>query len=396
MGEVTREGYVALDLTAWRRELEAVFVEALGGDLDLSPETLQGQLIGVLALRLAQTDELVAATFRGLSRDLANGIQLDDLASLTGVSRRVGRRAEAVVTFNGVFGADIPAGTRVGPGGADAQVDFVTLTDAQVESDGQVNVRVRAVLTGRNFLGPGSINSLRTELPRINSVVNQDAVQPGEPDETDEDFRLRLRTAIARQGIDARERMTSALTSIVGVRSARVLENATDSALTIQGLTLDSGAIAVIVEYDLDDDGAPVNVDSLIAGAITSTKPIGVAMTSQSGSARTLGSNTTWTVANTRNVHISLTLANRARPADFVTQIGQRLVAHVNALGIGEELIETSLYQPIYAGGGVEVENLVVRLDEEAGSGTVPLSTPRAWDRLVIDATDINIQVTSP
>ena len=395
MGEVTREGYIALDLTAWRRELEAVFREALGEDLDLSPETLQGQLIGVLALRLAQMDELVAATFRGLSRDLASGVQLDDLASLTGVIRRVGRRAEAVVTFSGVFGAAIPSGTRVGSTRGQTQVDFETLTDAEIESDGQVNVRARATNTGRNFLGAGSIDTLRTELPRINSVVNQDAVQPGEPDETDEDFRLRLRTAIARQGADAGERMRAALVNVNGVTSAVILENATAGARTVQGLTIFPGNVAVIVEYDPLLEGSEGDIDQAVASAISATKPVGVAMSSDPDG-RSVGSNIRWSVANSRDVYITVTLAPANRSADFVTQIGERLVAHVNGLSIGQRLVETALYQPIYAGGGVEVQSLSVRMDNEDATDTEALGIPRAWDRFVLKTENVTIQLATP
>ena len=50
MARVTEAGIVALDLAGWRAALEGIFRGSLGSDLDLAPETPQGQIVGTLPL----------------------------------------------------------------------------------------------------------------------------------------------------------------------------------------------------------------------------------------------------------------------------------------------------------------------------------------------------------
>ena len=90
MATVTPQGIEPTTLDGYVAALGAAFRTALGQDLNLEPETPQGQLIGVLAVTLAEADEALVAVANGVSRDRALGIQLDDLGSLLGVPRLEG------------------------------------------------------------------------------------------------------------------------------------------------------------------------------------------------------------------------------------------------------------------------------------------------------------------
>ena len=87
MAQVTSEGIEPTTLQGYIDALEAAFRTALGSDLDLAPETPQSQLIGTLALTLAEVDEAVVAVANGMARSRALGVQLDDLGSLLGIPR---------------------------------------------------------------------------------------------------------------------------------------------------------------------------------------------------------------------------------------------------------------------------------------------------------------------
>ncbi len=90
MARVTAEGIEPTTLQGYINALEAAFRSALGPDLDLAPETPQSQLIGVLALTLAEADEALVAVGNGMARSRALGVQLDDLGSLLGIPRLEG------------------------------------------------------------------------------------------------------------------------------------------------------------------------------------------------------------------------------------------------------------------------------------------------------------------
>ena len=95
MARVTAEGIEPTTLQGYIDALETVFRTTLGPDLDLAPETPQGQLIGTLALTLAEVDEALVAVASGASRDRALGVQLDDLGSLLGIPRLEGETDDA-------------------------------------------------------------------------------------------------------------------------------------------------------------------------------------------------------------------------------------------------------------------------------------------------------------
>ena len=95
MARVTAEGIEPTTLQGYIDALETAFRTAIGSDLDLAPETPQGQLIGTLALTLTEVDEALVAVANGASRNRALGIQLDDLGSLLGIPRLEGETDDA-------------------------------------------------------------------------------------------------------------------------------------------------------------------------------------------------------------------------------------------------------------------------------------------------------------
>ena len=90
MARVTAQGIEPTTLQGYIDALQDAFRTALGQDLDLAPETPQSQLIGTLALTLAEVDEALVAVANGMSRSRALGVQLDDLGSLLGIPRLEG------------------------------------------------------------------------------------------------------------------------------------------------------------------------------------------------------------------------------------------------------------------------------------------------------------------
>ena len=90
MARVTAQGIEPTTLQGYIDALEAAFRSALGQDIDLSPETPAGQLVGTLALTLTEADEALVAVGNGMSRSRALGVQLDDLGSLLGIPRLEG------------------------------------------------------------------------------------------------------------------------------------------------------------------------------------------------------------------------------------------------------------------------------------------------------------------
>ena len=83
----------------YRAQLEAAFKSALGADLSVDPTTPQGQIIGILALTLAQQDEAILQSIQGLNLYSAAGYQLDSLGSLLDIARVPARHSLLPVRF---------------------------------------------------------------------------------------------------------------------------------------------------------------------------------------------------------------------------------------------------------------------------------------------------------
>ena len=98
---IDETGVQATDLESYVSLLEEKFKDSLGQDLDVSPETPQGQLIGLFALALTNIDEDLVALSNGMSLNTAAGNQLDAFGTMLQIFRRPGTPSEGNVTFEG-------------------------------------------------------------------------------------------------------------------------------------------------------------------------------------------------------------------------------------------------------------------------------------------------------
>ena len=188
MARVTAEGIEPTTLQGYIDALEAAFRSALGSDLDLAPETPQSQLIGVLALTLAEADEALVAVGNGMARSRAIGVQLDDLGSLLGVQRLEGETDDeyrmrygrltmrnargstetilaAVLSVDGVTDALI----RENGGGADVTVQgkLIGANSVCIVAEGGTDADVAAAIARSKSAGAGTSGSTTVDVPHV-------------------------------------------------------------------------------------------------------------------------------------------------------------------------------------------------------------------------------------
>lgn len=126
---VTATGFVKKRLADIKTEREASLRNALGNYINLLPESVFGQLIGIGAERESLLWELMEDVYNSRIPSAASGVSLDNVLELSGLERldEAKSRINDQLLF-GTPGSPIPAGTQFSvDGNPDAK--FVTLND---------------------------------------------------------------------------------------------------------------------------------------------------------------------------------------------------------------------------------------------------------------------------
>ncbi|WP_432212778.1 hypothetical protein, partial [Pseudomonas aeruginosa] len=91
MGQLTDKGYVGQRLDSILEELDRGFRAIYGNDIDLAPDSPDGQMLGLIAQIRADLEELGEAIYRALDPDHASGAWLEQRAAYAGLLRRRAR-----------------------------------------------------------------------------------------------------------------------------------------------------------------------------------------------------------------------------------------------------------------------------------------------------------------
>lgn len=125
---VTSTGFRRKRLADIKTEIEQRLRVVFGQNINLLPQSLFSQFVGVFADREASLWELAESTYYSLSPDKAEGTSQNEIAAISGVTR-LGAKASRNKSLHliGTVGATIPSGTRVSVAGSPTSI-FETLT----------------------------------------------------------------------------------------------------------------------------------------------------------------------------------------------------------------------------------------------------------------------------
>jgi len=107
---ITLEGFVIKDLQTIKSELEVDFKNSYGNDLDVSEDSVAGQLIGNLSKKFSNQWELLQAIYESFNPDNSEGKSLDGVAAMVGVERLSATSSNATEALYGTLGTIIPIG----------------------------------------------------------------------------------------------------------------------------------------------------------------------------------------------------------------------------------------------------------------------------------------------
>lgn len=107
---LTTEGFIIKDLQTIKTEIENEFKSVFGNDLDVSADSVTGQLIGNLSKKFANIWEMIQAVYESFNPDRSEGSALDGSAGMVGVVRLPATSSVVTVALYGTLGTVIPLG----------------------------------------------------------------------------------------------------------------------------------------------------------------------------------------------------------------------------------------------------------------------------------------------
>ena len=300
-----------------------------GQDFDLRQSTLQYQIIASFARQFVSLWDTAESLYNTRFVNLAENVELDYAVKFIGIRRRQPSFATGEVQFTGTNGTVIPidflAETLNG-------IQFKT-TETGTISGGTVTLDVQALLAGANGnVDPSTITTITNPLADVTAVTNSSATAGGQDRETDSELRRRYFDSLALGGGSTSDSIRAALLTLSGVVDVIVRENNTN---TTDANGLPPHSVGPIVLGGTDND---------ILTALLRSKPAGIQAFGDVSQTFTDNSGNSVTVAFTRptetDVYIRATVTSDSNyPTDGDTQVENVIIAQINALGIGEDVI---------------------------------------------------------
>lgn len=382
MTAITPQGFVRtrLDerLTSLVNKVKGIF----GEDIDLSPDSMDGETLGVFAEAVSDLDQLAEDVYQGFDPDNATGVNLASMVQLNGIRKLASTFTTVDLHLVGIVGTSIPKDSIV-----KSSLDgtrFFTLSDVEIPDAGYVVVTAEAEDAGAVTAPANSVTVIDTPLYGWQTATNPDAATPGRDAEKDEELRIRRRASTSTAGQAIVDAVYSNLANLPGVTQVRVYENDKD-------------------DPDPETGQAPHSMHAIVVGG--DAQAIGkVLWLKKSGGCTLLGNQTVvvddsqgfphdmkfsrppatdiWIVVNTKKV--------TGYPTDGNDRIKAALVQYgIESQKIGGDVINGRLYTPVNTVPGHGITSIFIGTAE---APTTEADISILYDRIAaIDASRITV-----
>ena len=235
--ELTSTGLTVKTLTEITTDLETEFKAIYGEDINVDPNSPDGQLINIFAQSMVDIRELIVQINNGFNPDRAVGRILDERVVINNIERQGGTFTnqpieivfDATTTLQGLDDAfnDIDG---TGYTIQDNSGNEFILIDSETFTAGTYTRNFRARNIGLVETTVGTINEPVTIVLGVVSVNNPlGAISVGQNEETDAELRLRRQRSVAISSNGYLNGLLAAVLNLDGVTEAVLYENVTNS-----------------------------------------------------------------------------------------------------------------------------------------------------------------------
>jgi len=257
---------------------------------------------------------------------------------------------------------------------------FVSDPDILEIESCRVNVTLQAKEIGKIEIPAKSVNIIRTPVDGWLSINNLNSGVTGRELETDLAFRARRAISLKTSGSGTMEALKSRVLNITGVSAVSIFENATN---VIDGDSRPPHSLELLALGGSDQD---------IANMIWLAKPAGIETYGNISMNVIDSSGGTHIVKFSRStklyifVDVTLTTLNTVYNTDSTAVIKQNIVNHINAIGLGNDVIYQAIFADIYSVDGIT--NAVVQVGGSLDELVPPVKTA---DNISIPATQVAV-----
>lgn len=380
---ITETGFKRKRLDLLLSELNAEFKSVFGDNFNVSPESPDGQIIGVKSESDANLWEIAEKAYNAFNPSAATGATLSNLVQLNNIRRLPATSSRAQLLLAGTPGTVIPQGSLVST--SDTSDIFATTNQVTLDGAGNASVFAEALETGPIEALSGTITNIDTPIVGWATVTNTFDAELGTDEETDSELRARRAKSTAAAAQNVVDAIFAAISNLEGVTQAAVLENDTN---IIDSNGQDPHSIqAVVVGGD----------DQEIVDEIFVRKPAGItAFGNTSGTAiDTQGISHPINFSRPTEVDIYV-IVNLTVDAEYPTNgddlIKQAIVDYANDnFTLAEDVIFTRLYTPINSVQGHQIDSLFIDITPApVATANIPIAATE-----VATFTVANIEVNS-
>ncbi len=221
---VTLQGFKKKRLIDIKAEIEATLKSSLSENVNLIPQSVLGQIVGIVAERESIEWEVMEQVYFSFYPQSAAGISLDNLVAINGIQRLKAKQSQGYVQLVGVDGTVVTAGSIINT--SDTNESFTVDYDTTI--NGVTNTAVTSVKYGEILGLAGTLTNIQTPINGWDSVSNSTDVLLGQTLETDKDLRIRRDRIVGRNSQNTKDSLISQLLLLTGVINVAVIDNKTD------------------------------------------------------------------------------------------------------------------------------------------------------------------------
>lgn len=325
--------------------------QLFGDNIDTSEQSVFGKFLRLYCLDAETNQEIAEGAYLSAFPNSANGVSLDRLCVLAGISRNTATHALQNITITGTVGATIEIGFLVASG----DVVFHTMADYTIGADGTVEALVECDDAGTvGNVAIGSITEIVNPSADVTSITHTSAEELASDTETDYSLRSRMSQSILGEGSGTVDSIQAAVMRVSGVETVVIVENSTNS--TVDGVPAHSFQTYVL---------APSSAGQSIAEAIFSKKPIGITsygtssynVSDISGGTHSIS----FSFAEELPIYIKCTIStNSSYSSASLQEIKDNLVSKLAAYTNGQSVTASSMYASTFVTGVDDVTSLTI------------------------------------
>ena len=362
---VTPEGFKRKRLELLLTEVNSAVKSIFGENLNVSPESPDGQINGSIAESNANLWEIANASFDSFNPSAATGVALSNLVQLNGITRFAATFSSSLVAVVGSQGTVIPAGSLIST--SDTGDQFATDIEVTIPVGGTINVLAFALVTGPINALSGTLTIIDSPVTGWDTVNNASDAILGGNEETDAELRVRREQSVARDAQAIVDAIFAEVRAIPSVSEVVVLENDTNVGPDANGLPAHSVHVIAVGGSDQDIGEAIFLKKTLGATSFGTT-------TVQVGDGQGIPHDISFSRPTVIPIFIVVNLTTfSGYPADGDGQIKQAIVDYAEGnlvvgrgFFLGNDVIHSEIYTPINSIAGHTVDSMFAKISDPA------------------------------